>query len=332
MNTLYLCGAGNPDGVRLALRINRVQKRWDNIVVLDDDPTKHGRTILGVPVEGGLVRLADVECGVAEVANLVARTTQKRSEVRIKLLAHGVPFARLTDPTVDVDGAELGEDTIVYHNATIGAEAAVAAGTVVFMGAIVGHECRVGACCVIGANAVLNARVQLEEGVYIGTNATVLPEITIGAWATIAAGSVVLHDVPAGATVIGVPGEIMFPHAPIAECECPHGQDASPAPLQPPGIAVAELEQAISKAWREVLAVADVRTDKNFFDLGGTSLKALKVYELLRGDSRFQLRLTDLFRFPTIASLAKNLAGIEPSTGNIAHPRRTLFRGQRIVP
>jgi len=46
MNTLYLCGAGNPEGVRLARKINRARCRWDRIVVLDDDPSKLGQNEL----------------------------------------------------------------------------------------------------------------------------------------------------------------------------------------------------------------------------------------------------------------------------------------------
>ena len=50
MTTLYLCGAGNPEGVRLALNINKAQNRWDQIVILDDDHSKHGQSIVGVGI------------------------------------------------------------------------------------------------------------------------------------------------------------------------------------------------------------------------------------------------------------------------------------------
>ena len=52
METLYLCGAGNPEGVRLALTLNTVHKRWARIVLLDDDPSRHGQQILGVEIAG----------------------------------------------------------------------------------------------------------------------------------------------------------------------------------------------------------------------------------------------------------------------------------------
>ena len=52
MTTLYLCGAGNSEGVRLALTINEKRGRWNQIVLLDDDPSKQGKFILGVEVVG----------------------------------------------------------------------------------------------------------------------------------------------------------------------------------------------------------------------------------------------------------------------------------------
>jgi len=52
MRKLYLCGAGNSEGVRLAQQINARHPRWDHIVLLDDDPAKLGSERLGVPVVG----------------------------------------------------------------------------------------------------------------------------------------------------------------------------------------------------------------------------------------------------------------------------------------
>ncbi len=168
MTTLYLCGGGNSEGVRLALSINLKQGRWDQIVILDDDAAKHGRSILGVEVAGPFGRLEESDADSAEVSNLVARTTAGRWAARHKIKDHGLPFASLIHPHVDITGAELGRDIIVYPGAVVGPEASVEDASVIFMGAIVGHECRLGRCCVVAANAVLNARVQLGDGVYVG--------------------------------------------------------------------------------------------------------------------------------------------------------------------
>lgn len=210
MKTLYLCGAGNSEGTRLALRINEQQHRWDRIVLLDDDPATHGRVILDVPVIGPITQLHEVDPAESEAVNLVARTTTGRMLVAGKIAASGVPFAPLVHPGVDTRGVTLPQDIVVYQNATLGPEVRIEDGTVVFMGAIVGHESHVAGYCVVAANAVLNARVVLEEGVYIGSNASVLPEVRIGAWSTVGAASMVSRDIPAGATVLGVPGKALM--------------------------------------------------------------------------------------------------------------------------
>jgi sugar O-acyltransferase (sialic acid O-acetyltransferase NeuD family) len=209
MTTLYLCGAGNAEGVRLALAINRVERRWDRIVLLDDDPAKRGQSLLGVEIAGPFDMLHEVDRASAEVSNMVARTTMKRRSAQSKIEEHGIAFATLVGPGVDVEGVELGRGVIVYRNANVGPLVALGEGSVVFMGAAVGHGSQTERGCVVAPGAVVNARVRLGEGVYVGTNATILPDVTVGPWATIAAGSVAIQDVPAGATVIGVPGKVL---------------------------------------------------------------------------------------------------------------------------
>jgi len=211
MTTLYLCGAGNPEGVRLALNINRSQSRWDRIIVLDDDPAKHGQLILGVEIAGPFTALDEADPASAEVSNMVARTTRGRQSARRKIQEYGVPFATLIDPGVDITWVEFGKDITVYRNASFLANAVVDEGSVIFGGAIVGHGCRLGCCCIVAPGAVINARVELGDGVYVGTNASILPDLKVGPWATIGANSAVVQDVPAGATVMGVPAQLLIP-------------------------------------------------------------------------------------------------------------------------
>ena len=210
MTTLYLCGAGNPEAVRLALVVNQRLYRWDRIAVLDDDPATHGRSVVGVKVSGPFDVLEHVDPATSEAANLVARTTAKRWAAARKIAACAVPRASLIHPDVDTFGVTLGGDLIIYQYASLGAGSTIGDGSVVFTAAIVGHGSRMGAGCVLAPHAVLNARVRMGDGVYVGTNASVLPDVEIGGWATIGAGSVAMTDVPEGATVLGVPGRIVY--------------------------------------------------------------------------------------------------------------------------
>lgn len=233
MTTLYLCGAGNAEGVRLALTINRKEHRWDRIVLLDDDPLKQGRMILGVEVVGTLNLLRHVRPRSTEIANLVARTAVKRWSVRRKLEAYNLPFASLIHPDIDVTGVTFGRDTIIYPHAHLGPEVSLREGSVIFMGADVGHESRLAYGCIIAPHAVVNARVELGDGVYVGTNAAILPEVKVGPWAVIGAGTVAMRNVPAGATLLGVPGKIVckLRHLPIEETPRPTPTESVGAPM-----------------------------------------------------------------------------------------------------
>lgn len=74
-----------------------------------------------------------------------------------------------------------------------------------------------------------------------------------------------------------------------------------------------ELEQTIAAIWQEALRVSQVGVNDNFFDIGGHSLLTVKVHSRLRTAIDRPVSITDLFRFPTIRSLAEHLGGAAPA-------------------
>lgn len=70
-----------------------------------------------------------------------------------------------------------------------------------------------------------------------------------------------------------------------------------------------DLEDTIADIWSDVLELQDVGVEKNFFDLGGHSLLAVRVHARLRESVDENLSVTDLFRFPTVRSLADHVKG-----------------------
>ncbi len=69
-----------------------------------------------------------------------------------------------------------------------------------------------------------------------------------------------------------------------------------------------ELEKSIASIWKEILNVDSVGVRDNFFDLGGTSALMVQVNGRLRETVGLDLPILELFKFPTIASLALHLA------------------------
>ena len=64
----------------------------------------------------------------------------------------------------------------------------------------------------------------------------------------------------------------------------------------------------VSEIWKDLLGLEEVSLDDNFFDLGGHSLLTVQVHGRIREAFQQELRITDLFRYPTIRTLSHFLA------------------------
>ena len=70
-----------------------------------------------------------------------------------------------------------------------------------------------------------------------------------------------------------------------------------------------ELEQIIAVIWQEVLQLEKVGIYDNFFDLGGHSLLIVQVHSRLQARLEQNILMVEMFKYPTIESLAKYLSG-----------------------
>jgi acyl-CoA synthetase (AMP-forming)/AMP-acid ligase II/acyl carrier protein len=82
-----------------------------------------------------------------------------------------------------------------------------------------------------------------------------------------------------------------------------------PAPPRPGQQPSSRTERVVAGAWREVLGLPRVELDENFFDVGGDSLAIVAVRARLERVLGVPVQVVDLFRYPTIGSLASYLDG-----------------------
>jgi hypothetical protein len=79
-------------------------------------------------------------------------------------------------------------------------------------------------------------------------------------------------------------------------------------PATPRVVPAGGLESRIAAIWAEVLNRPEVGVLDNFFDLGGHSLLAVRLLGRLRALTERELRVTDVFRHPTVRAYAAFLA------------------------
>ena len=106
------------------------------------------------------------------------------------------------------------------------------------------------------------------------------------------------------------------------ESEDPTGEEAWSAPAN-------DLERTIAAIWQEVLGLDSVGVNSNFFDLGGHSLRLVKVHARLQEALGREIPILDLFQHPTVGALARHLEPApedEGDTGLAAELRAVIAR------
>jgi thioesterase domain-containing protein/acyl carrier protein len=76
---------------------------------------------------------------------------------------------------------------------------------------------------------------------------------------------------------------------------------------------IGNTEQILAEIWADVLKVERVGRRDNFFDLGGHSLSAVRLFARIEAEFGRRYNLSLLFRAPTVADFAKELGKIQQS-------------------
>lgn len=84
----------------------------------------------------------------------------------------------------------------------------------------------------------------------------------------------------------------------------------------PPAPTFSDAEMRIAAVWRELLEIARVGRDDNFFEIGGHSLLVLPLRERLQALFGKPLSPADIFRYPSVAAQARFLAAADEAANN----------------
>jgi acyl carrier protein len=105
------------------------------------------------------------------------------------------------------------------------------------------------------------------------------------------------------------------------------GRDQAPA--LPAEIGPAEtLETSLVNLWGRVLGRKQIGLNENFFEAGGTSLKAVQLVAMIQRELKRTLPVTALFECPTIRLLASRMKSSAP-VRNWIEAVKALRRGQQ---
>ena len=109
----------------------------------------------------------------------------------------------------------------------------------------------------------------------------------------------------------------------------------SAAPAQDFVAPDSEVEKQIAEVFKRILGIERVGLNDNFFGLGGHSLLAVQAHRAIKAEVTPDLKITDIYRFPTVAGLAGHLRGGQQGDKHLdkvaarAAQRRNALAGRR---
>lgn len=145
---------------------------------------------------------------------------------------------------------------------------------------------------------------------------------------------------PRDARLIQIAAELPTPDALFTELtkwrQQRHSRPIPPTRPSEDGAPLSDTEQTIANAWKKILALAEIGTSENFFEVGGTSILAAQLALELRRQG-LAATIVDLFHYPTIAALARNMNGAlspqaKPTASRLAEPKPPAAPSSRQLP
>lgn len=203
---MIILGAGGHG--RVVLDIVRQAGEHTPVGFLDNDANLHGRRIDGLPVLGGVDRLADFPArGIGGVVIAIGDNGARRS-LGETIEGQGVEILTVVHPSAQIAStASIGRGVVIAAGALVCAHCQVGDFAILNTGCIVDHESMIGTAVHICPGVRLAGHVTIESGAHVGIGSTVIQNVRVGFESIVGAGAVVIRDVDPMSTVVGVPAE-----------------------------------------------------------------------------------------------------------------------------
>lgn len=210
MRQLAIYGTGGlaREVLELVHEINAIAPAFEVIGWLDDDPSKAGQTIKGLPVLGSIEAAAERSRGLTVV--IAIGNTAARARIANRLDRHGVDSPVLVDPRARVGrDVTVGAGSIICAGSLLTTDIRLGRHVIVNLNVTIGHDAELADFVTLAPAVNVSGHVRIAEGCDVGTGSATVQDVSIGEWTIVGAGAVVACDLPANTTAVGVPARVI---------------------------------------------------------------------------------------------------------------------------
>ena len=209
--SLVLVGAGGfaRETVEVVAAINARREQWKLLGFVDDDPSKQGLSVCGLPILGASdwVIERDVQVSVC-VGNADHLTS--RLDVISRLNLTPSRFATLIHPTAVIPSSvDVGVGSVIHALCVSTGWATIGANVAMMPGVIMTHDDNIEDCATVAAGVRRAGGVSVGSSAYLGSGVLVRENLRIGACSLVGMGSVVTRSVPDGEVWMGSPARFV---------------------------------------------------------------------------------------------------------------------------
>lgn len=203
---LIIIGAGNVGGF-LAYNIEEFGE-YEVLGFLDDDVKKHGNSLYGLEVLGGIDSIQHYMNGQSLHVAIGISSPMAKESVLNRLLGFTLYYPTFIARTAWISkNVTIGKGCIIYPGVSINYQTSIGDYVIMNMNCAIGHDCTIERFTTLAPGVNLGGFSYLEEGVEMGIGAATKQRIRIGKNSVVGGQSMLVRDVVPFTKVAGVPGK-----------------------------------------------------------------------------------------------------------------------------